>query len=71
MQSNVSARLAALERELDAPLFLRHPRGVSPTRAGEQLLPYARQITDLTEEARRAIGDEAGQPANLQVIGGA
>ena len=67
VQSNVSARLATLERELGAPLFRRHPRGVSLTNAGEQLLPYARRISELTEEARRAIGDDAVPSGPLRV----
>jgi DNA-binding transcriptional LysR family regulator len=68
VQSNISARLAALERELGAPLFRRHPRGVSLTNAGEQLLPYARRISELTEEARRAVGDD-GVPSGPLRIG--
>ena len=67
VQSNVSARLATLERELGAPLFRRHPRGVSLTNAGEQLLPYARRISELTEEARRAIGDDGVPSGPLRV----
>jgi DNA-binding transcriptional LysR family regulator len=67
VQSNISARLAALERELGAPLFRRHPRGVSLTNAGEQLLPYARRISELTEEARRSIGDDAAPSGPLRI----
>ncbi|MEV5386587.1 LysR family transcriptional regulator [Streptomyces sp. NPDC052721] len=58
-QSNVSARIHALEKKLGAPPFRRHARGVAlpKVRRGEQLLPYATH-----QPARRrggqAIGDE-------------
>lgn len=51
VQSNVSARVHALEKELGAPLFRRHARGVALTHAGEQLLPYAERISRLVDEA--------------------
>ena len=68
VQSNVSARIATLERELGVRLFRRHARGVALTVAGEQLLPYARQIARLTEEARRALSDD-GTPVGPLRIG--
>jgi len=68
VQSNISARIATLERELGVRLFRRHARGVTLTAAGEQLLPYARQIARLTEEARRALSDD-GAPAGPLRIG--
>lgn len=69
VQSNVSARLAALERELAAPLFRRHPRGVALTTAGEQLLPYARQVTELIEQAKATVCAEDGTPAGPLRVG--
>jgi LysR family transcriptional regulator, cell division regulator len=59
VQSNVTARIRALERELDVPLFHRHSRGVKLTSAGEALLPYATRVRVLLAEARRAV--EAGE----------
>ena len=41
VQSNVTARIRALEAKLGCPLFERHSRGVALTQAGERLLPYA------------------------------
>lgn len=68
VQSNVSARLTALERDLGVPLFRRHPRGVALTNAGEQLLPYARRIGELAVEARNAVrGDDAGPSGSLRI----
>jgi LysR family transcriptional regulator, cell division regulator len=55
VQSNVTARIRALETELGAALFVRHSRGMSLTPAGTQLLPYANQILDLVEQARHAV----------------
>ncbi len=54
VQSNVTARIQALEREVGAPLFHRHSRGVALSSAGETLLPYAERIGVLLAEARRA-----------------
>lgn len=43
-QSSVTQTLAYLERMLETQLFERHSRGVRPTRAGEDLVPVARQL---------------------------
>jgi len=50
-QPSVSAAIASLEAELDAVLFVRHGKGVSPTAAGERLYPIARRIADETRAA--------------------
>ena len=42
--SSASHRLTQLEASLGAPLFIRHPRGLTPTVAGESLLRHARQV---------------------------
>ncbi|SOE01372.1 LysR substrate-binding domain-containing protein [Caenispirillum bisanense] len=61
-QSTVSLQVRRLEDAVGAPLFLRGARRVHPTPAGEMLLPYARQILRLNDEAlaRLARGDLAG-----------
>src|SRR5262245_22218680 len=51
-QPSVSAAIASLEAELDAVLFVRHKRGVSPTAAGERLYPVARRIAEEAQAAR-------------------
>ena len=43
-QPGASKHLQDLERLLEAPLFLRHAKGMSLTATGEQLLPVARAI---------------------------
>ncbi|WP_274918544.1 LysR family transcriptional regulator [Streptomyces sp. WZ-12] len=67
VQSNVSARIHALEKELGAPLFRRHARGVALTSVGERLLPYAERIDRLVDEARHVIGDEADPSGPLRI----
>ncbi|OYX08313.1 MAG: LysR family transcriptional regulator [Rhizobiales bacterium 32-66-8] len=57
VQSNVTARMRALEGELGVPLFHRHSRGVMLTAAGERLLPYAKRIGQLLLEARQAVAE--------------
>ena len=57
VQSAVTTRIRKLEDGLGIALFRRHARGVSPTAAGETLLPFARQITRLLAEARQAVTD--------------
>ncbi len=43
-QSNVSAQIQQLEREVGAPLFNRLGRQVTLTQHGEELIPYAQKI---------------------------
>jgi DNA-binding transcriptional LysR family regulator len=67
-QPALSHRLAALERELGTPLFERLHKRLKLTPAGETLLPYATQITSLTQEAMQAARTAAGlAAARLQV----
>ncbi len=54
-QSAVSMQIRRLEDSLGQPLFLRLPRGVALTPRGEQLLPYARRITGLLNDAAIAL----------------
>lgn len=68
VQSNVTARIRALEHELGVPLFHRTNRGVALTEAGQRLLPYAAQIGRLLADARRAV-DDNGIPRGPLTIG--
>jgi LysR family transcriptional regulator, cell division regulator len=68
VQSNVTARIRALEAELGCPLFERHSRGVALTAAGQRLLPYARRMAWLLADAARAVRDD-GQPRGPLTIG--
>jgi LysR family transcriptional regulator, cell division regulator len=68
VQSNVTARIKALESDLGCALFARHSRGVSLTPAGQRLLPYADRASRLLSDARRAARDD-GVPQGLLTIG--
>jgi LysR family transcriptional regulator, cell division regulator len=68
VQSNVTARLKALEDRLGTVLFERSYRGVVLTAAGQRLLPYAERISRLLEDAKRAVRDD-GKAAGPLAIG--
>ncbi|MFC3182466.1 LysR family transcriptional regulator [Cypionkella sinensis] len=57
-QSAVSMQIRKLEESLGQPLFTRLPRGVVLTPRGAQLLPYARRVTSLLEEAATALREK-------------
>jgi len=63
VQSNVTARIKALEDEFGTQLLARTSRKVTLTDAGEKLIQYSKQITQLVEEARLAVS------AQDQVVG--
>jgi DNA-binding transcriptional LysR family regulator len=68
VQSNVTARIRSLEREVGVALFQRHVRGVSMTPAGLRMLPYAARIAKLVSDARVAAMDE-GPPRGSLMLG--
>ena len=68
VQSNVTARIKALEAELGVQLLDRHSRGVVPTRAGTALLPYASEVRRLIGEAQ-AVLKGGGDPSGILTIG--
>ncbi|MFN3953310.1 MAG: LysR substrate-binding domain-containing protein [Pararhodobacter sp.] len=68
VQSNVTTRIQALERELGVKLLLRTNRGVSPTPAGKRLLPYAAVLARVLGDARQAAIDN-GTPAGPLSVG--
>ena len=57
VQSNVTTRLRLLEEELGVSLFERHHKGVTLTRAGRDLLPFAYQAEALIQKAKNAVCD--------------
>jgi DNA-binding transcriptional LysR family regulator len=68
VQSNVTARIRALEEGLGVSLFQRHARGVTTTAAGQRLLPFAPRLASLLAEAAAAAKDD-GTPGGLLQIG--
>ncbi|MFF0154070.1 LysR substrate-binding domain-containing protein [Micromonospora sp. NPDC005203] len=55
-QSGLSQQLRRLEGVVGRPLLHRSSSGVSPTRAGEELLPYAERILALSAQALAETG---------------
>ena len=68
VQSNVSARIKALETDIGCSLFERHARGVSLTAAGQRLLPYTDRAARLLADARSAARDD-GDPRGVLTVG--
>lgn len=68
VQSNVTARIKALEEQLGTVLFERTNRGAMLTAAGHRLLPYALRVAQLLDDARRAVND-LDTPSGRLVIG--
>ena len=67
VQSNVTARIKALEDEIGTELFERTSRGVVLTAAGERLLPYAARLGALLKEATDAARDDGTPRGSLHV----
>jgi DNA-binding transcriptional LysR family regulator len=68
VQSNVTARVRALELELGVLLFQRHARGVKVTPAGRRMLPFSGRISKLLSDAKAAARDD-GVPGGVMEIG--
>ncbi|MDR3515883.1 MAG: LysR family transcriptional regulator [Azospirillaceae bacterium] len=68
VQSNVTARIRALEAEIGVTLFERHARGVTLTAAGQRMLPFVGRITKLFADARSAACDD-GSPGGALLLG--
>ncbi len=56
-QASISSRIAALEDELGARLFLRDSKGVSLTPEGQRVLEYAEQMIDTMQALKQSISD--------------
>ncbi|HIW32384.1 MAG TPA: LysR family transcriptional regulator [Candidatus Paenibacillus intestinavium] len=67
VQSNVTARIKVLEKELHTPLFNRHKRGMLINSEGKRLLEYAKEITGKVEEMKLSFLDQAGASGMLKI----
>ena len=67
VQSNVTTRLRLLEEELGVSLFQRHHHGVTLTRSGCELLPYAHRLDVLLQKAKRAVSADGGTRGTLRI----
>ena len=66
-QSNISAQISQLEREIGAPLFNRIGRGVTLTQYGEELLPYAQRIVSTALEMESFTKSEAMMGGTVRI----
>lgn len=67
-QPTISQQIKLLESQLGQTLFARLGRGLALTRAGETLLPYARQVRqelEAADSAMRALRGEVAGPLRL------
>ncbi len=65
-QPPLSRSIRELEERLGTRLFDRNAKGVSLTDAGRKLLPYARRVTKLLEEAEAVLSTHA-HPATIRL----
>src|SRR3954447_12397403 len=56
-QPALSQQIRALEDQVGLPLFVRHPRGVALTEAGEALLQEARDVLDRSDRLEKTVED--------------
>ncbi|MEQ8233301.1 MAG: LysR family transcriptional regulator [Gammaproteobacteria bacterium] len=66
-QSSVSARIAALERELGCRLFVRNRAGIRLTTEGHRFQRHAAALVRALENARQALGVARAYPEELVV----
>jgi DNA-binding transcriptional LysR family regulator len=71
VQSNVTAQIKTLERDLGTPLFERLGRRIVITDAGRRLVPYAERILRLAEEASEDLRTGGDEVAGTLRIGAA
>lgn len=67
-QASISSRIAALEDELGARLFLRDSKGVTLTPEGQRVLEYAEHMMDTLQALKRSISN-AGNVKGLVRLG--
>jgi LysR family nitrogen assimilation transcriptional regulator len=68
-QPSLSRQIALLEEDLGQRLFDRTGRGVTPTEAGQALLPNARAILDLAQQTRERLNDLRESPVGHVTLG--
>jgi len=67
--SSVSEQIQALENELGTALFDRSRRGFQLTPAGERFHDYARELLELTDEARACVAAAGGKDRGTIEVG--
>lgn len=66
-QSNISAHINQLEKELQHPLFDRFGKNIYLTEYGRSFLPYALEIMNSVEQAKLAICDECSGAREIRI----
>lgn len=66
-QSNISAQIQQLEKEIGGPLFNRFGRKVSLTQYGEELLPYAQQIVSTSIRMENFLKSEEAMGGTVKI----
>lgn len=67
VQSNVTARIKLLEKELDTPLFYRHKRGMILNTEGKRLLEHSKEILSKMEEMKRTFHNKTNPSGVLEI----
>ncbi len=68
-QPSISSAIQQLESELDRQLFLRHPKGVTPTQAGNNLYPYALKVLAEVRAIKSVFSEQEPQiPLRLSLM---
>jgi DNA-binding transcriptional LysR family regulator len=70
-QPSLTARLKALEQELDAKLFIRSQRGMRLSDAGRAFLPFAERTLDTISGGRRLLAELARGEGGQLALGAA
>jgi DNA-binding transcriptional LysR family regulator len=67
-QPALSQQIRTLEEQVGLPLFVRHPRGVELTEAGQALLVEARQLIERSDSFERTVEDlRRGAAGSLRI----
>ncbi|WP_438351965.1 LysR substrate-binding domain-containing protein [Paenibacillus sp. FA6] len=67
VQSNVTARIKLLEKELQTPLFYRHKRGMVLNTEGKRLLEYSREILSKVDEMKDVFSQSTAPSGVLDI----
>jgi DNA-binding transcriptional LysR family regulator len=68
-QPTLSRMLRNFEHELGAPLFVRTPKGVTPTRVGAMVLDHARSVDGQVQSTQREINSYVAGEAPSVILG--
>lgn len=66
-QPTISARIQALENELNVKLFQRDKSGTRLTARGQQLLPYAEKLLAISQEMKEQLQTETPEKGTLRI----